>query len=106
MFFAILNSSVHQLGIFGFLGGGKNEGRVGGRILWLVLGDGYVRGQLWAKESGTEVLILAKSPESQTTVYEDDREQVLEQRAGCRTYRASGLELIERRSHDYRVPID
>lgn len=39
MALAVLDSNVHQLGIFGLLGGGKNEGGVGGGILRLVFAD-------------------------------------------------------------------
>ncbi len=36
---AVFNSNVDQLGIFGLLGGGENEGGVGGGILRLVFAD-------------------------------------------------------------------
>jgi hypothetical protein len=39
VFLAILNRRVDQLGIFGLLGGGEDEGGVGGGILGLVFGD-------------------------------------------------------------------
>ena len=39
MLLAIFNSLVNQSGIFGFLASGKDKGRVGGGILWLVLVD-------------------------------------------------------------------
>jgi hypothetical protein len=37
---AVLDGNVHQLGVFGLLGGSQDEGRVGGSILGLVLGNG------------------------------------------------------------------
>ena len=37
---AVLNGDIDQLGIFGLLGGGKNEGGVCGGILGLVFADG------------------------------------------------------------------
>jgi hypothetical protein len=42
---AVCHSHIHQLGVFGLLGGGEDEGRVGGGILWLVLANGW-RGQV------------------------------------------------------------
>ena len=54
MFLAILNRGVHQLGIFGLLGGGEDEGGVGGGILRLVLFDGCSRGSV-LKSCGTVV---------------------------------------------------
>jgi hypothetical protein len=36
----VLNSDVDELGVLGLLGGGEDQGRVGGGILGLVLGDG------------------------------------------------------------------
>jgi hypothetical protein len=38
---AVLDCDVHQLGIFGFLGGGEDERRVGGGILRLVLANAW-----------------------------------------------------------------
>ena len=40
MLLAVLDSLVDQGGIFGFLGGGKDEGRIGGGVLRLVLANG------------------------------------------------------------------
>jgi len=40
MSLAVLNSNINQLGIFGLLGCGENEGGVGGGILGLVFADG------------------------------------------------------------------
>ena len=37
---AVLDGTVDKLGVLGLLGGGEDEGRVGGGILGLVLGDG------------------------------------------------------------------
>lgn len=37
---SVLNGDVHELGILGLLGGGEDQGRVGGGILGLVLGNG------------------------------------------------------------------
>lgn len=36
----VVDGDVYQLGVLGLLGGGQDEGRVGGGILGLVLGDG------------------------------------------------------------------
>ena len=36
---AICNSVINELGIFGFLGSGEDEGRIGGSVLGLVLSD-------------------------------------------------------------------
>lgn len=51
---AVSNSFVNELAILGLLGGGKNQGGVGGSILGFVLGDGYTsyqcvsyRARLW-----------------------------------------------------------
>lgn len=40
MSLAVFDGDVDQLGIFGFLGGGEDERRVGGSILRLVFSDG------------------------------------------------------------------
>jgi len=37
---AVGDSGVNQLGVLGLFRGSENQGRVGGGILWLVLGDG------------------------------------------------------------------
>jgi hypothetical protein len=39
IFLAILNCFINQSGIFGFLASGKNEGGIGGSVLWLVFID-------------------------------------------------------------------
>jgi hypothetical protein len=36
---AILDGDIHKLGIVGLLGCGQDKGRVGGRILGLILAD-------------------------------------------------------------------
>ena len=66
MFLAIFDRRVNQLGIFGFLGSGEDEGGVGGSILRLVLFDGC--GILAAVPQLWTGVALLKSPESQTTV--------------------------------------
>ena len=38
---AVGDGVIDQLGVLGLLGGGEDEGRVGGGILRLVLGDGW-----------------------------------------------------------------
>jgi hypothetical protein len=43
MFLAVGDGSVNELGVLGLLGSGKNQGRVGGGILRLVLADGCER---------------------------------------------------------------
>ncbi len=40
VFLAILDRGVYQFGILGLLGGGEDERRIGGGILWLVLLNG------------------------------------------------------------------
>lgn len=40
MLLAIRDGLVDELGVFGLLGGGEDEGRVGGGVLRLVLADG------------------------------------------------------------------
>lgn len=77
---AVFNSNVDQLGIFGLLGGGKNEGGVGGGILRLVFADccGILvicsqiegGGELDSRGDGKEVVLAAgyvhaKSPIAQ-----------------------------------------
>jgi hypothetical protein len=42
VFLAVLNGRLHQLGIFGLLGGDEDERGVGGGILRLVLFDGWL----------------------------------------------------------------
>ena len=96
MFLAILDGRLHQLGIFGFLGGGEDEGGVGGGILRLVLFD-CCRMLAAILYPETEDILL-KSPESQTTVYRAG--QCLATNGGVKTYGAGGLELVERGSHD------
>lgn len=39
VFFAVGDGSVDEFGVFGFLGGGEDEGWVGGCVLWFVCGD-------------------------------------------------------------------
>lgn len=101
MLLAVLDSNVHQFRIFGLLGGGEDEGRVGGGILGLVLLDGYKRGQ-WRSSNEEELLfLLAKSPESQTTVcFDGQSTENPIARHWRATHSASGLQLVERRSHD------
>jgi hypothetical protein len=43
VFLAIFNSGVDQFGVLGFLGGCKDERRVGGGILRLVLSDSCIQ---------------------------------------------------------------
>jgi hypothetical protein len=84
---AVFNSNVDQLGIFGFLGGGENEGRVGGGILRLVLANCCeilvlysqieLGGELGSREDWKEVVfaagyVHAKSPVAQEL--DSDRE--------------------------------
>lgn len=38
--FVVFDGMVDKFGVFGFFGGGEDEGRVGGGILGLVFGDG------------------------------------------------------------------
>lgn len=83
----VFNSNVDQLGIFGLLGGGENEGGVGGSILRLVFADccGILvlcsqiegGGELDSREDGKEVVLAAgyvhaKSPVAQEL--DSDRE--------------------------------
>jgi hypothetical protein len=63
---AILDSSIDELGVFGLLRCGKDEGRIGGGILWLVLLDGYESVSIRTDRERV-ACSLAKSPESQTT---------------------------------------
>lgn len=54
MCLSIFDSRVNQFGIFGLLGGGQDQGRVGGGILRLVLRDSCVESVSDGQESITE----------------------------------------------------
>jgi hypothetical protein len=84
---AVFNSNVDQLGIFGLLGGGENEGGVGGGILRFVFANccgilvlcSQIEGgdELDSREDGKEVVLMAgyvhaKSPVAQQL--DSDRE--------------------------------
>ena len=66
MLLAILDGNIHQLGIFWLLRRGEDERWVCGSILWLVFCDGCEMLELY--DFVGAVNLLAKSPESHTTV--------------------------------------
>jgi hypothetical protein len=94
---AILDSAVDELGVLLLLGRGENQGRVGGRILGVVLGNGR-------EVAGVADDSLQRGMRQQLMAIIWCRNAVfLRDRAAGRrwgtTYRASGLELIERAGH-------
>ena len=89
--FTVRNRIVDELCVLGLLGGGEDEGRVGGRILRLVLLD---RGEVTAVGNDS---LLRDSMVSITCVPSPD------QCGTSWTYGASGLELVEGVRHDCGV---
>jgi hypothetical protein len=94
---AILDSAVDELGVLLLLGRGENQGRVGGRILGVVLGNGR-------EVAGVADDSLQRGMRQQLMAIIWCRNAVFlrDRTAGRRwgtTYRASGLELIERAGH-------
>lgn len=86
---AVLNSLIDELGVFGFLGGRKDEGWVGGGILRLVLVD------------GGEVTTVADDGLLQNwlAMIRAFGEGAAEVAGYSDTYGAGGLQLVKRRSH-------
>lgn len=56
----LLDSSVEESGILGLLGGGENQGGVGGGILGLVLGNGWKRCEYCIQKEGGGVVVVVR----------------------------------------------
>jgi hypothetical protein len=94
---AVGDSIVDELGVLGLLGGGEDEGRVGGGILRLVLANGgevtgVAHDGLPRRELSVFVLVVKGS--------DDSAVMIARVNSSIGTYGAGVLELVERGRHD------